>query len=215
MSVALKLNPDSASVSAGYVERCEGKTVVVRADGLTLRAKRAPSCLLEPESRDRVLVATTGEGSSFVLAVLERTEGATHKWTAEGDVSIESPTGRVDVVAPQGASIATKGDISLRGRALDVRSAIASFAVGKLSLLGEEVIAEVSRSRLVSSTIESLAETVTQTASRVMRIVTQIDQLRAGTVDIAAEKALMIHAENAVITAKDLVKMDGEAVQLG
>ncbi len=208
MSHAEKLNPHEASMFAGHVLRIEGEAVVVRGDRVESRARRAPSCLLLPAAGDRVLCATTGEGRVFVLAVLERDEETAQRWVASGDVVVESQAGRVDVAAPAGVGIATSAEVSVqakRGR----------FAISRLSVLGEEALVEVLRTRLVSRAIETLAETVTQTATRVARVVTEIEHVRARQIDIAAEKALMIHAENAVVTAKELVKMDGEAVQLG
>lgn len=215
MSVAEKLNPDAASVFAGHVDRCEGEVVVVRGDGINARARRAPSCLLAPEEGDRVLLATTGEGRVYVLAVLEREEGAVHRWTADGDVSIEAPVGRVDVSASEGASISSGGEISLKGIALSMKSQVAKLAISKLSYVGDEVLAEVSRSKVVAQTLESVANLVSQTAERVARVVTEIEHLRAGTIDIAAQHTLMLHSQNAMLTAKELVKMDGEAVQMG
>ncbi|NUP05930.1 MAG: DUF3540 domain-containing protein [Polyangiaceae bacterium] len=215
MNLAQKLNPDAAALSAGHVERCEGSVLVIRSEGAVVRARRAPACLLAPEVGDRVLLAHTGEGRAYVLSVLERDEEAPHRWTADGDVSIEARAGRVDVVGETGAAVRSPAEVAVQAKSISLRSKAAKFAIGKLGLIGEEVVAEISRSKLVSSTIESLAQVVTQTASRVSRIVTEIEHVRAGTVDMAAEKSLMIHAENAMVTAKALVKMDGEAVQLG
>ena len=208
MSHAEKLNPHDASMFAGHVVRIEGAVVVVRIDRGECRTRRAPSCLLAPESGDRVLCATTGEGSTYVLAVLERDEDAPQRWVSDGAVVVESRTGRVDVVGAEGVGIATGGEVSVVGKR-------GRFALGKLAVLGEEALVEVLRTKVVARAIETVAETVTQTAARVARIVTEIEHVRAGAIDIAAEKALLIHAENAVITAKELVKMDGEAVQLG
>jgi hypothetical protein len=199
MSAAQKLNPYAAAVSGGHVERLEGPSFVVRGEFGVTRARRAPSCVLEPEAGDRVLLAHMGEGRSFVLAVLERDDESPQRWSADGDVEIATASGRV----------------AIRAAEITMSSRVAKFALGKLGLIGEEVVAEVLRSRLVSKTIDSVAEVVHQTANRVGRVVTDLEHVRAGTVDIAAEKSLMIHAENAMVTAKALVKMDGEAIQMG
>ncbi len=199
MNAAEKLNPDTTSLGAGHVERCEGATIVVRSDGSLVRAKRAPACIVAPETGDRVLLAHTGEGRSYVVAVLERDEETPARWSADGDVTIEAATGQ----------------LTLASKALAVRSEVAKFAIAKARFLGREVLAEVDRTKIVGRTIESVAEVLQQTAARVARVVTDIEHVRAGTIDIAAQKSCMIHAENAMVTAKALVKMDGEAVQLG
>lgn len=203
------------SLETGRVERIEGPVVVVWAGDRTVRAKRAPACIVAPELRDRVLLAHA-DGRTYVLAVLEREEEqAPIRLAADGDLRVESTAGRVDVVAAQGASVATRGTLSLRARALEAKSELAELAFAKLGIIGSEVLAEVSRSKLVGRAIESVAEVVQQTASRVSRVVTEMEHVRVGTLDLAADKSAMIHAENAVVTAKALVKVDGELVQLG
>jgi hypothetical protein len=209
-------SPDSASVFAAKIERLEGRALVVRGDGISLRARRAASCLLAPEAGDRVLVARTGDGHVYVLSVLDRHDAdSPERWAGEGDVTIEAKSGRVDVVASEGASISSAREVALRGQSLSLTSAVAKIAVSRLSMLGKEVLGEWSRARVVAETLETAAELVSQTAARVTRVVTEIEHVRAGAIDMAAEKVLAIHAENAMVTAKELVKMDGEAVQLG
>jgi hypothetical protein len=198
MTAAEKLNTDTAALRAGHVERCEGSTIVVRSEGALVRARRAPSCIVAPEVGDRVLCAHTGEGRSYVLAVLERDEELPARWSADGDVTIEA-----------------SGQLALASRALAVKSEVARFALSRVRLLGREVLAEVDRTKLVGRTIESVSEVLQQTAARVARVVTDIEHVRAGTIDVATQKSFMVHAENAMVTAKALVKMDGEAVQLG
>jgi hypothetical protein len=133
-----------------------------------------------------------------VLAVLERDEELPARWSADGDVTIEA-----------------SGQLALASRALAVKSEVARFALSRVRLLGREVLAEVDRTKLVGRTIESVSEVLQQTAARVARVVTDIEHVRAGTIDVATQKSFMVHAENAMVTAKALVKMDGEAVQLG
>ena len=211
----LQATSGAPSLETGQVERIEGPVLVVWTGSQALRAKRAPACIVAPELRDRVLLAHA-DGRTYVLAVLEREEEQSPiRLTADGDLRVESTSGRVDVVAAQGASVATRGTLALRAKALEAKSEVAEFTFSKLRLLGSEVLAEVTRSKLVGRAIESVAEVVQQTATRVSRVVTELEHVRVGTLDLAAEKSAMIHAENAVVTAKALVKVDGELVQLG
>ena len=211
-----ELHPSGASPSleTGRVERIEGATVLVWTGSQTIRAKRAPACIVAPEASDRVLLAHA-DGRTYVLAVLERDEDAAVRLSADGDLRIESTVGRVDITAPRGASVARRGEVSVVAAALKARSELADLAVSKLRVLGGELLAEVAHSKVVARTLESVAEVVQQTATRVTRVVTELEHARVGTLDLAAEKSATIHAENAMVTAKALVKVDGEAVQLG
>lgn len=203
------------ALETGQIERIEGQVLVVWTGTHAVRAKRAPACIVAPEVRDRVLLAHA-DGRVYVLAVLEREEeGAPIRLATDGDLRVESTSGRVEVVAAQGASISTRGLLSLRARALEAKSELADLAFSKLRVLGSEALAEISHSKIVGRAIESVAEVVQQTATRVSRVVTEMEHVRVGTLDLAADKSAMIHAENAVVTAKALVKVDGELVQLG
>jgi hypothetical protein len=49
----------------------------------------------------------------------------------------------------------------------------------------------------------------------VFRFVEEIDQTRAGTVDLRAQNLMAIRGENAVISARVLAKVDGEQIHIG
>jgi Protein of unknown function (DUF3540) len=50
---------------------------------------------------------------------------------------------------------------------------------------------------------------------RSLRTVEAMDQLRAGQIDHVAQGTLNLHGENAVVTAEELVKLDGEQIHVG
>lgn len=213
----LPANPASAAprLETGQLERVEGGVLLVWTGSRTERAKRAPACVVMPEPGDRVLLAHA-DGRAYVLAVLERHNEATaERWAASGDLVIEAQAGRVDVRASQGVGLTSGADVTVRAQALKMDARVADVAFSKFRLLGQDLLVEMAHSKLVSRAIETVADVVQQTATKVSRVVTEIDQLRAGTIDIAAQKTMAVHAENAVVTAKSLVKVDGEAVQLG
>lgn len=211
-----ELSPNRAppSLESGTVERIEGPMILVWTGSATVRAKRAPACIVAPEARDKVLLAHA-DGRTYVIAVLERDEESPVRLSADGDLRVESATGRVDVTAPRGASVVTRGELSVVAGAVKARSELADLAFSRLRVFSAEVLAEVVHSKVVGRTLESVAELVQQTATRVSRVVTEIEHARVGTLDLAAEKTATIHAETATVTAKALVKVDGEMVQLG
>ena len=47
---------------------------------------------------------------------------------------------------------------------------------------------------------------------RSYRAVEETDQLRAGQIDYVAKETLSLHGENALLTAEELVKVDGEQI---
>ena len=96
-----------------------------------------------------------------------------------------------------------------------MRADKATLALDDVLYVGRRLLARAAKSTLVGEVIETIAETVTQRAKRVLRVVSQIDQLKAGVADIEAKSALRLHAENSYMTAERVVKLDGENIHLG
>lgn len=206
-NLASKIVPPRAPSEDGYVVHVDGPVLTVRVrtesdDDVEVRARRALSCLVSPNLGDRVLLARLGDGSSFVLAVLEREEeDAELRIASDRSISIEAPAGRVDVVASEGISLVTAGKLS------------ASFDT--LMAVGQRVLADARKATLVGGVVETIADVLAQRLKRSTRVVTGVDQLRAGHADYQVDKALRIHSENAFVTASQVVKLDGENIHLG
>jgi hypothetical protein len=62
---------------------------------------------------------------------------------------------------------------------------------------------------------DSLFERVSQRVKRSFRTVEDIDQVRANKIDYASESTLALRAENAVVHAEELMKVDASQIQLG
>jgi hypothetical protein len=73
----------------------------------------------------------------------------------------------------------------------------------------------VTKIALVAQEADTILTRLTQRAKRVFRFVEEIDQTRAGTVDLRAENLIGIRGENAIISARVLAKVDGEQIHLG
>jgi hypothetical protein len=191
----------------------EGRLTVATEDG-ELEAKRAASCLAAPAVGDTVLVALT-EGATYVLAILERCDEAGTCVSVEGDLTIRLPTGRLRVAAQEGIDLAAGKRMSLLAGELDVRAGTGTVVLQQLSFLGRSVLAEVERLKHMGGTFDSVVERVTQKVKRSYRRVEEIEQVRAERIDYAAERNMSLRGANTLITAKELVKLDGEQIHLG
>lgn len=204
------------SGESGYVVGVEGPFVRIRQGDRELRAQRAVSCLVAPELGDLVLLTAIEDGRVFVLGVLEREDVELGlRVSTERDLVLESLGGRVDVVGAEGVGVATSEKIALQSRELSLRADQANVQLSELFYLGTRVLANAARSTWVGETIETIADTVTQKVARAQRIVTELDQLRAGHVDYVAKKAMRVHSQNTFLTAEQVVKLDGENIHLG
>lgn len=186
----------------------------VRTERGTFTAKRAVSCLVEPEPDDEVLLAV-GATRCHILAVLERAEGAPATLTHDGDLRLRLLKGRLALAAQKGIALMSGDDVSVVSGSVDVKAEQGNFVVKKLSLLGSYAQAEISKVKLVGQTLDSVVERVSQRVKRSYRWVEEIDQTKAEMVDYEAKKLMRIHGKAAVITSEDIVKVDGGQIHMG
>jgi hypothetical protein len=214
MSAAKKIVRREAYLESGKVERI-GEMIEVSLGTGTCEARRAKSCLVAPEVGDSVLCALEPDGEAFVVAVLAGREGAPTKLAVDGDLALRALGGRVSLCSPAGVDIVSGGAVSMTSAELHVRAKKGTMAIEELGFFGRLVQAEVAKVSLVAQEVDSVLTRLTQRAKRVFRFVEEIDQTRAGTVDMRAQNLIAIRGENAVISARVLAKVDGEQIHLG
>jgi hypothetical protein len=199
----------------GTVARVEGASFVTHTEAGEHRARRATSCLLEPTEGDLVLLAVTTSGQAYVLAILEREAGAAGSIVADGDLDIKLGNGRFGVVAQEGVELLSGKDVSVVSGGLRVRAVDGSIALERLSFLGDIVRAEIAKAKLLAGTFDAIVERLSQRVKRAYRVVEETDHLRAEQVDYVAKKTMNLRGENTLVTAEELVKIDGDQIHLG
>jgi hypothetical protein len=214
MTAVKKLVPQETHLETGTVERVLSGTIEVRSPAGTRQARRARSCLVVPEAGDKVLCAFDAEGG-FVLAVLDGREGAPTRLAADGDLHLQSHGGRISVTSPKGIDMVTGGDVAMTSAELYVQAGKGSVAIEELGFFGRLVQAEVAKVALAAQEIDTVVTRLTQRAKRVFRFVAELDQTRAGSVDLRAQNLVAIRGENAIVSARVLAKIDGEQIHLG
>lgn len=112
---------DQVLQDVGDIVSTNDDRITIACDGATFTARRAVSCLVEPRVGDHVLFAGRLSGDLYVLAVLERNEGAEVVMRVAGDLTLKVDHGRFAVAADEGVDIVSKR--RLRSRRSPSRSA--------------------------------------------------------------------------------------------
>jgi hypothetical protein len=204
-----------AAQEFGEVRLAADGAFVVRTASGEHRAKRAVSCLVEPEVNDRVLIAFEAGGPAFVLAVLEREAGAAATLSHDGAVNIRAGRGRLAMAAPEGVSLIAGQDVSVVAGSVNMTAAEGELSIDRLTVLSSLVRAEIGKAKVFGESVDTLVGRVTQRVKRAFRFVEEIDQLKTKRIDYTASQVAQIHAGNAVVSAEELVKVDGEQIHLG
>ncbi|APR77369.1 Hypothetical protein A7982_02716 [Minicystis rosea] len=213
MTAARKLANVETTLEAGCVERIADDMIEVQLAGGMCRARRAKSCLVAPELGDRVLCAIAAD-DAYVLAVLAGREAAPTLLAADGDLQIRARGGRVSVSGSEGVAL-VGNEVSVNAGEVNVHAPKGSVAIDELGFFGRVIQAQVAKVTLAAKEIDSVAERLSQRVKRVFRFVEEIDQTRAGTIDMRAQNLVGIRGENAVISARVLAKVDGEQIHIG
>jgi hypothetical protein len=208
-SVARKIELKAVFQEFGEVVKVEAEVLTVRTALADVTARRAASCLLAPALGDRVLLATEERGDAYVLAILDQRDPSAATISVDGDLRLRSLHGKVSVAAQEGIELVTTAAARIAARAVDVS------AIEALSVVGGAVKAEVERVKAYATTLESFYERVTQHAKRSHRTVEEVDQVKAGYIDYAAKGAANVRGENVLVTAHELVKVNGDQVHIG
>ncbi|HRI69683.1 MAG TPA: DUF3540 domain-containing protein [Polyangium sp.] len=198
----------------GTVIFAANKTLEVRVGDETVSATRAVSCLVAPIAGDVVLVAMPA-GECYVLAVLQREEGADCKIAVDGNLEIKAPNGKVAVSSGEGIELLTAKETNIISSDVSVHATSATMAVDRLSYLGAMVHAEVNKLRVVAAEVDGFFERTLARVKRSYKFVEEIEQVRAKQIDMKAETSVRVHSESTVITADGLCKLDGEQIHIG
>ena len=208
-----QLTPEGVCLDTGWIDGSEPDLTVVLPAG-RFRARRAKSCLVAPDAGDRVLCGLDDD-SVYVLAVLDGQPGAPTRLEAAGDVRLQAPSGRLGLSASKGVDVVGAGDVAISGGELSLRARRGSIALEELGFVGRVLNARVSKVSLVAEQLDTRLTRWIQRVKRAFRFVEDLEQLRAGTVDIRAERLAAVRADNTIIAARTVAKIDGEQVHIG
>jgi hypothetical protein len=213
-NLAQPLAREEVFQEVGTVAVRDGSALIVETDSGRRRARRALSCLVEPRARDRVLVATS-TSEAWVLAVLERADTAPVELRVDGDVTLAAPSGRLGLVAQDGVAITTASEVAVASASLRVSTVAAEVSVDELGFFGRVLKGDVGRMQLVADAVDSVIGRVTQRAQRVYRFVEELEHVRAERLDMQAKRTLHLRGKDTLMSAEELMKINGDQIHLG
>ncbi|NUP06022.1 MAG: DUF3540 domain-containing protein [Polyangiaceae bacterium] len=196
-----------------YSEPSPSVFVLAARGEVVANVRRAAGCLLEPKVGDKVLWARQGT-ESFILSVLTRGSDAQAVLSVEGDVELRARRGKVAVVGEREVEVSSGGEVSINAPSVTVRSLATKLLSASVSVVGQALDANLEKVRVVAGIVDSRLERLSQTLKRSYRRVEEVDQVKAGQIVMSAEGNASLHADNTLMTANKLVKLNGEQVHI-
>jgi hypothetical protein len=201
--------PSAATAVSPWTGSALGTVVQAMADGGFLVAPQdggapwhcplAASCLLQPGTGDTVLVAGPHRDRRYLIAVITQADASQSHIVTDGDLTISSRQGRIALDAPE-----------LRMHAQKARVDIAD-----MDYRGAEVRVTTLVARFVGRTLETVLDRLSVLTRSSFRLTEEVEQVRAGQIDMQAKETLRLHARNTLVTSKALVKVDAEQIHMG
>jgi Protein of unknown function (DUF3540) len=187
----------------------------VQTDSARYQALCAPSCLLQPEVGDKVLLVTDTEGDDYVLAVLVRAEASGARVNLPADTDMQTQGGTLKISGCDGLALQSAHQVSVLAPQLQVSALQGDVTIHHLSIVGEAWRSCIDTVKTVGRSFDSVLERCHARVSRSYRQVEELDQVKAGQIDYQADTSLQLHGKYALVTAQELVKMDADQIHLG
>jgi len=205
--------------SATVVERA-ASSFTLESGGVQIEAQRAASCLLEPALGDRVWFVAepepNGQQRGYVIAVLERSPDAQlARLSVEGDTELRVHGGQLTIAASDDLQLRSDKRLALQGDELQLRARLGRVLLDECSMVLRSLFAHVTKSTLVAKVLESFADRVAAHSRTSSRTVEELDHVQAGAIHYKAQTTAQIGAQHALISAGELVKLDGGQIHLG
>ena len=195
--------------------RQENGSYVVDCDGYEWQVLRAASCLLEPMPGDTVLISGPDPQQCYLIAVITQAQIEQSHLRFAGDVHLVSEKGSVVLHAEQDLALQGGQQLSLDSASLRLNTQQANCAVQDMNYMGSKVKASVARLSFVGKVYEAVLDRMTHIASHIFRHAEQVEHVRARHQDCEVESVMRLKAGQALITGKELVKVDGDQIHMG
>lgn len=203
-----------ATVSAAEAE--DGFCEVMLADSRRmLRCRRAASCLLLPGPGDTVMVAGPHDEALYLIAVVAQADSSLATLAVDGDLRLQSRHGGVAIQGAGAIDLQSDTAIASRSPQWTLAAERAQCTVSELDYQGAEVRFGVLVSRFVGRACEVVLDRLSLLTRSSFRITEEVEQVRAGEIDMQASRTLRLHAKNTLVTSKELVKVDAEQIHMG
>jgi hypothetical protein len=178
--------------------------------------RRALSCLVEPVEGDKVLMFADPEGACWILAVLEREAStASTDLVLEGNTRLVSQNGSITVSAPRGVRLESDDVVAATTPRFRLVARSAELATQRILAFGETLDVDIKSIKVFARTIDRFVDHVVERCRSATRVVEDSETVRAGRLDLKAERLFSVSGENAVVSAKEVVKVDGRQIHMG
>lgn len=197
----------------GTVKKQDEQEFVVECDGHEWVCRRAASCLLQPQIDDTVLISGPERERVYLIAVIEQAQQNKSTFSVPGELTISAESININSVA--GMQLNGGTELGMKSAQLNLSAEKGQCVVDEMQYVGRELKSTVGMMRIIGKVYESIMDRLSFMSRTSFKITEEVEHMRAGTIDYQAEQSARLHSKYTMVTAKDLVKVDGKQIHMG
>lgn len=202
-------------LSATVVSVSDDRCVLELVDRTTLEARTAVSCWVQPIPGDVVLVSGSEHAPDhYVLAVLARSTSEPIAVRAPAGLEISAPGGRLSL-GVDSVQLSANREATISAPALRLGATDMQFVFHELAATGRKIVARSETMQAIGRHASVVLERLHSRLQRAYKVVSEIEHNSAKHLNYQVTDTLGMHCKNGVVTAEELIKLDGKLVQLG
>jgi len=197
-----------AAIAHGEVGEVHKARFRLETDRGPILARRAVSCLVEPQAGDRVLYLVEEDGRGTILHILSRAESSSR------DTVVSNPDGALRLRG-QSVAVETPGAHTVSAGSVAINAATADLMAGTLTMSGETLRQVYGRTQTNTRSQETMAERIVTKALERIEIIDNTDNQFVGTMSLKVTGVLTQSSYTTVLVAEEDLRMDGKRVTVG
>lgn len=203
-----------SNILTGSVVQVISDKITINVAGSIKKAKRAFSCVIDPEPDDIIICSQNNNGTIYVLGIIERPGSQEMSVSFPSDTSIRSNQGSLNISSGESITIASKELNSFSERAIH-KSHEAIISYDNIIANGDELHARFNTVRLISNLINTMAKHVIDRFKGYIRKTEDNDMVKSGQMTRQTDGLYAMDSKHTIMNSKESTKIDGKKILMG
>ncbi|MBC8440584.1 MAG: DUF3540 domain-containing protein [Deltaproteobacteria bacterium] len=201
-------------IRTGSVVSIISDEIIINMTGDTIKAKKAFSCIIDPQPGDIIICSESENGMIYILGIIERPATQKMNISFPSDVAFQANQGSLNIHFSDNVTIASK-DVNFFSKKVIHKSQEAIVSYDNITANGNELQASFKTVRLISNLINTMAKQVIDRFKGYIRSTEDNDMVKAGQMTRRADGLCSIDSKYTIMNSKKITKIDGEKILMG
>ena len=203
-----------STTPTAFVKSNDGDVFELQSGENCFQAQRAFSCLVYPETGDKVSYLHDEQGTPYITHVLQR-DSHNMSMKIPGNLDLQADNGQVTIAASERLNMISGQSCSLAARNLHAMADEGNFNIKKVKARGDSLDSTINEISVIARSVSTVAGLLMQRVRNSFRSVEVLEKVEAGEMISSVKKLFSLRAKQTMLTAEQDVKIDGDRVHIG